>query len=57
MHRYAAMGNSDGIRRTLRALLQRLSELELQPSAQSQRTAAELLAKLDARTRSRQPNG
>ena len=55
MHRYAAVGNSDGIRRTLRALAQRLSELELQPSPQIQRTAAELLAKLDARLRSREP--
>jgi DNA-binding SARP family transcriptional activator len=54
MHRYARLGNGDGIRRTLRALAQRLSELEVQPSPQTQRIATELIARLDARTRSHQ---
>jgi hypothetical protein len=57
MHRYFTLGNGDGIRRTLRTLGGRLGELEIQPSPQTQLTATELLAKLDARTRSREHTG
>lgn len=49
MHLHAKLNNADGITRTLRALTERLAELEIRPSPATQQTATNLQAKIDAR--------
>jgi DNA-binding SARP family transcriptional activator len=53
MRLHAATDNPDGVRRSLRALTQRLSELDITPTPQTQQIATELLAQIQARTRVR----
>jgi DNA-binding SARP family transcriptional activator len=51
MRLHARLGSSDGVRRTLRTLSERLAELEVQMSTQTQQVAAEVLERLDIRQR------
>ncbi|WP_204012827.1 BTAD domain-containing putative transcriptional regulator [Virgisporangium aurantiacum] len=53
MQLHATLNSADGVVRTLRALTQRLADLEIEVSPQTQQIATELLAKLDARRRNR----
>ncbi len=51
MRLHATLNSPDGVTRTLRALTERLAELEIQISPQTQKTAHDLLVKLEARQR------
>ncbi len=51
MRLHAALNSTDGVTRTLRTLTQRLAELEIDVSPQTQQVATDLLAKLEARRR------
>jgi DNA-binding SARP family transcriptional activator len=51
MRLHAKLGSTDGVRRTLRALSERLTELEIRVSPQTQQLATELITRLDARHR------
>jgi DNA-binding SARP family transcriptional activator len=51
MRLHAALNSADGITRALRTLTQRLAELEIDVSPQTQQIATDLLAKLEARRR------
>jgi DNA-binding SARP family transcriptional activator len=51
MRLHAALNSADGITRTLRTLTERLADLEVDVSPQTQQVATDLLAKLDARRR------
>ncbi len=57
MRLHALGHNADGIRRTLGALRERLAQLDIDISPQTQQHAADLLAKLDARHRKRDDPG
>jgi DNA-binding SARP family transcriptional activator len=48
---HAALNSADGITRTLRTLTQRLAELEIDVTPQTQQVATDLLAKLETRRR------
>ena len=48
---HAKLGSIDGVRRTLRALAERLAELDVRVSPQTQQTASDLVYRLDARQR------
>jgi hypothetical protein len=51
MRLYAKLGSTDGIRRTLRALSERLTELEIRVSPPTQQLATDLISRVDARRR------
>jgi DNA-binding SARP family transcriptional activator len=51
MHLHAKIGSADGIRRTLRALSERLTELEIRVSPETQLIATDLISRIDARRR------
>jgi DNA-binding SARP family transcriptional activator len=51
MRLHAALASTDGIRRTLRALSERLAELEIRVSAQTQQVATDLIRRVEARRR------
>jgi DNA-binding SARP family transcriptional activator len=51
MRLHALLGNTEGIRRTLRALSERLTELEIRVSPQTQQVATDLIGRVDARRR------
>ena len=51
MRLHAKLGSTDGIRRTLRALAERLTELEIRTSPQTQQIATDLINRVDARHR------
>ncbi len=51
MRLHAALASPDGVRRTLRTLTQRLGELEVHVSPQTQHVATDLLGILNVRTR------
>ncbi len=51
MRLHAALNSADGVARTLRTLTERLAELEIEVSPQTQQVATDLLAKLEARRR------
>jgi uncharacterized coiled-coil protein SlyX len=51
MHLHARLANSDGVRRTLRALSERLAELEIRVTPQTQQIATELLDRIAMRNR------
>jgi DNA-binding SARP family transcriptional activator len=53
MHLHARLANPDGIRRTLRALSERLTELEIRVTPQTQQIATDLLHRLDLQQRAR----
>ena len=48
---HAKLGSLDGVRRTLRALSERLTELEVRVSPQTQQVASDLVSQLNARQR------
>jgi DNA-binding SARP family transcriptional activator len=52
MRLHAALNHPDGVHRALRAITERLAQLDDNVSAQTRRLAADLLTKLDARRRS-----
>jgi hypothetical protein len=54
MRPYAGLDKSDGNPGALRALTQRPTELEVQPSPNTEQIATELIARHDAHTRRRQ---
>jgi DNA-binding SARP family transcriptional activator len=51
MRLHARLASPDGVRRTLRTLTERLSELEVRVSPQTQQVAAELIERLGIRER------
>jgi DNA-binding SARP family transcriptional activator len=51
MHLYARLGSPDGVRRTLRTLTERLAELDVSISPQTQHLAADLVERLNLRQR------
>ena len=51
MRLHATLNSADGVARTLRTLTERLAELEIEVSPQTQQVATDLLAKLEARRR------
>jgi DNA-binding SARP family transcriptional activator len=51
MQLHTALNNADGVHRTLRAITERLAQLDIGVSSQTGQVAAELLAQLDARHR------
>jgi DNA-binding SARP family transcriptional activator len=51
MRLHARLGNTEGIRRTLRALSERLTELEIRVSPKTQQVATDLIGRVDARRR------
>jgi len=51
MRLHAALNSADGVTRTLRTLTERLAELEIDVSPQTQQVATDLLATLEARRR------
>jgi DNA-binding SARP family transcriptional activator len=51
MRLHAALRSTEGVRHTMRTLAERLGQLEVPPSPQTQDLAADLLAKIDARNR------
>jgi DNA-binding SARP family transcriptional activator len=51
MQLHASLGNHEGVRRTLTAITERLAQLDVELSPETQRVAAELLDQLDARRR------
>jgi DNA-binding SARP family transcriptional activator len=51
MRLHAKLGSTDGIRRTLRALSERLTELEIRVSPLTQQIATDLINRVDARHR------
>jgi DNA-binding SARP family transcriptional activator len=53
MRLHATLNSPDGVTRTLRTLTERLTELEIEVSPQTQQVATDLLAKLEARRRNR----
>jgi DNA-binding SARP family transcriptional activator len=55
MHLHARLGSPDGIRRALRTITQRLSELDIPVSAATQHAASSLLERQAARERLRHP--
>jgi DNA-binding SARP family transcriptional activator len=55
MRLHATLESAEGVRHTMRTLAERLGQLEVPPSPQTQALAADLLTKLDARNRRRDP--
>jgi predicted ABC-type transport system involved in lysophospholipase L1 biosynthesis ATPase subunit len=53
MRLHARLGSPDGVRRTLRTLTERLAELEVRASPQTEQIATELLERLGLRERVR----
>jgi DNA-binding SARP family transcriptional activator len=51
MRLYAALNNADGVHRTFRAITERLAQLDIAVSSETQQTAADLLAQLEVRRR------
>ena len=51
MHLHAALHSADGVHRALRAITEHLAQVDIEPSPETTRLAAELLTKLDARRR------